>query len=589
MGAAKSSNTASAFVGVSNFVANSTNATTSQVNNDVNSIVLKHCNIEAGQDVNIGAKTKISIQNSQIAAAKQDANVQNNIAQKMLQTATSTVGSMGVGYAEASNNVSVACNVSNDVMNTMSTSAGQFAGVTNSFVCNDSTIKAGGNVGISFTNETDFLSSQVQNNQQVAKVINDISQTVEQKATATVEGAWMVLIAIAVIIAAVGYGVSKTAAAIAGPAKIALTFGVIIFITMIILFMYVRDNPPLFGKPERCLAHSMIGLGSGADQQSCTDYVSGDSMALSSPVTKYLFPILPSNSPQNLGNLLQMSISAASGQNQGGDNAKMGTNSGYRADAYETLKNAIIQITTDFPCPDGSVPPNPLVVLKDSDAKYYKIPKQWISLPANSDTTDKNIGTCIGAVQIKDGAPKIDGITCPLYIDPANVPSGITLDRTSAAEMAIANLNLNAWTTYLSSGSNAKNNMLRSLYARFVLLTIINAQIDMNIYVDENEYVSFGNNIMLAKDAKKLIDPSTKGCPVYLFTPTNLNQNWNNGQTGSGSLTGDIGTVNSSMYILQKGIHKNKLYIIIGIGLFLSLIFVSMFRSSGDEKGEKGK
>lgn len=94
---------------------------------------------------------------------------------------------MGIGYAEASNTSNMTVESTNDVVNTVNTSAKQFNSTNQNFICKDSVIK-GKNIDIDFSNTSDFLSKQTVGTSNMTSIINKISQTAQQKATAKVEG-----------------------------------------------------------------------------------------------------------------------------------------------------------------------------------------------------------------------------------------------------------------------------------------------------------------------------------------------------------------------------------------------------------------
>ena len=203
MGAASSSNAATAVANVANFVNNSTSANSSAVSNVEQSITLSNCYIKLSGDFNARESATLAQKNSQIVSAKQDSNVTNNIAQEMLQQAQSSVGTLGIGYAEASNSASVMINDTNQIINALTVGCTQYSAVNQKFNCDGSTIVAK-NLNIGFSSISNFLSNQTLNNDQVANVVNDVSQTIQQKATATVEGIsgmmLLILLAVAVII-----------------------------------------------------------------------------------------------------------------------------------------------------------------------------------------------------------------------------------------------------------------------------------------------------------------------------------------------------------------------------------------------------
>ena len=208
MGAAESSNVSTAITNVSNYVSNSTTANTEQANEIAESTVLNNCLVQLNGDFNVNASAKLLQQNTQIVKSLQNANVVNNIQQQMQQQATSNVGFMGIGYADAHNASNLLSNSTNTVTNAVNANANQYSNTTQKFDCSRSTIIAN-NVNIDFTSNSDFISSQTLDNTQVANLVNDVSQKVSQKATATVEGISLFLLIIVLLVIAVLYIIYK--------------------------------------------------------------------------------------------------------------------------------------------------------------------------------------------------------------------------------------------------------------------------------------------------------------------------------------------------------------------------------------------
>ena len=158
MGASISSNTASALADVSNSITNNTSACQYQINHNDNIVSIKTCKI-FGDNLNIKQYTNNIQKNSQIVSGISNSNVENDIQQKLLQTALSTVGSMGVGYANANNSASMTADVSNDIKNTVSAVSNQISNQTNSFSCEDSFIQEK-NINITQGASSNFLSGE---------------------------------------------------------------------------------------------------------------------------------------------------------------------------------------------------------------------------------------------------------------------------------------------------------------------------------------------------------------------------------------------------------------------------------------------
>lgn len=564
---ANTSNVASAVSNVSNYVSNSTVANTSQVNEVSQSVNFKNCSVRLKGDLNVTEKASIAIKNNQIVSSSQNTDLTNNIAQQMLQEATSKVGSLGVGYASASNSASEFVNDTNQIMQNMSVSANQFNWTDNSFTCDNSYIEAN-NINIDLSSSGDFLSSQMLSNDQVSKIVNDVSQSITQKATATVEGLTGILIAIAIIIASLGYSLTKPLNT--GAVKMVVGVVVSIVIVMIGAFMYVRKCPPLFNDNDQCVPYSSVG-----GTSDCIN-LTVQNMKLDKTPLRYNFGLTPLDTSLPGGNLMQMAIAKLSktSSNNSGDNG------GYRMDIANRFDSIIPKYSsyaTNIGVPNI---PNPLILPGNS----YVIPRQYV---LSGGTSSDNIsGKCTpGILQVNPGsAGSLDN--CPNKADPGALTAG-----GSDPSQVIANVNVNGWTSYLNGASPISPTdtpKSRSLFARFVLCDILTG-IDLNIYVDDNELVKYTDNdgqthVGLAKD--------NKNACMFFFTQEEHDDEWRNGIATGGTLRGNVGVFNDNNYKFHNFMRKIGIWILMGL---LILSFGYMFftwwknRKAGKEEENKEK
>ena len=584
MGAAESSNVATAVANVSNFVSSSTSVNASAAQQIANTIQLKNnCMLKLANDLDAKASSNLAQKNNQIVAAKQDANVTNNIAQEMLQQAQSTVGSLGIGYASAHNSASELVNATTQVVNAMTVGCSQYSSVDNKFTCDNSTIVAK-NLNIGFQTDEQFISTQTLNNDQVANIVNDVSQSIQQKATATVEGISGVLLMILLMIALIIYVATKPLSS--GAAKSIVTVVVVVLFIVVINWMYLRGTPPFFNDPRQCINNSSTGMG---DSDTCTEMQDGK-IRLTNPPLKYIYALTPLDSSQPGSNLVQMAIASRSGQNSNGSS---GSNGGYRKDTYDNLVQAMTVnlgggLTYTELANRLQIPmiPNPLTVMTDDKGKMYKIPDEYT--PANPQT-GTNSKCTPGTVQVGDASSPSDLSACPLYASPS------ALDRTYDPENAISNLNTKQWSDYVYmtgdypparggfTGSPDDEKVIRALFARFVLSDIVDAPgLDLHYHVLGKEYVKFTDSmnvvtIQLAEDA----DPSN----VYLYHPYNAPASWSNGVIGPGYISGKVGRVDDSRYRFEKFM-KRYGWIILLVIFGLIVVYMAYMHFSGG-KGKK--
>lgn len=575
MGAAQSSNAAEAVANVSNFVNNSTTANSTAVSNVQKTINLSNCYIKLAGDFDAKESATLAQKNTQIISAKQDTNVANNIQQQMLQQAQSTVGSLGIGYADASNSASEMVNDTNQIVNAMTVGCNQYSSVNQSFTCSGSTIIAK-NLNIEFDSSSDFLSSQTLNNDQVANVVNDISQSIQQKATATVEGISGMLIMILLMIAVIIYVGMKPLSS--GGAKVIVGVSLCFVFVGVILLMYLRGTPPFFSSPSECINNSSIGMGGNdGNVPNCINH-QDKKITLSSPPLKYIYGVTPTDTSQPGGNLVQMVIAATSGQslNQG-----CGPNGGYRASTFYTLDQILNKNTkpgenyTAYAVQLG-IPmiPNPLTIPVGKDG-YYAIPGEYAG--ANPEKGDNCICTP-GTIQVGDSNSPTELKSCPQVAAPS---AFVAIKNPSDWGNIVANLNASAWSDYMNltgsypptSGFSGDEATTRALFARFVLCDII-GNIDLHHYVSPNELVKFSNQsnqiiVGLAGNISK-----TNPDDVYMYHPYSYPGSWSNGVIGPGYIKGKVGVIDDNNYRFQNFMKKIGGYILLGI---LGLVFIFMF------------
>lgn len=580
MGAAQSSNAATAIANVATFVHNSTKANSNAVSKVLDSFTYDNCYIKLDGDFNNKASATLAQTNSQIVSAKNDTNLNNNIQQQMLQQANSTVGTLGIGYADASNSVSTTVNDTNQVINAMTVGSSQYSAVDQKFQCTDSTIIAK-NLNIGFSSGAEFLSSQTLNNDQVASVVNDISQTIQQKATATVEGISAMLLLLLLMIAIIVYVAMKPLSS--GSVKIIVGVLACVLVFVIIGYMYLRGTPPFFSNLDQCINNSSLGMGG---ESQCVD-LHNEKITLKTPPLKYIYGITPSNNSQPGGNLVQMAIAAVSGQSlaQGG-----GSNGGYRGDTYQSLDSILNSQTGDYSytsiAESLNIPmiPNPLYLPQPNNNSYYLIPGQF----SGNDPDNGDNALCTpGTVQVGDNSGSTNLSSCPRVAAPS------VLGTTQTLSDSIANLNSQAWSDYLSltgsypprAGFNGDEGKVRALFARFVLCDIIGSM-DLHYYIDPEDIVKFSpqnSNQVLVGQAKNFT--SSNSADIYFYHPYSYPGNWSNGVIGPGYITGQVGYVNNTSYRYQKFMRNIGGYILLAVFIcILGYLFYSWYKNRNKEE-----
>lgn len=573
MGASQSSNVATAVTNLSNFVSNSTDANDNQASNVVNRVNLENCTIKLSGDFNVSESANLFETNNQIVSSIQDANLNNNIQQQMLQQAQSKVGFLGIGYSSASNASHEMINATSQIVNDMNVSANQYSNVNQEFECDNSTIIAD-NINIGFYSNSDFLSSQTLNNSQTATVVNNVSQKVDQRATATVQGISMLMIGLLAILAVFIYAVQAPLSSGAG--KVAVSVALVFVLVGLVSFMYIRQTSPFFAQPANCINNSAIGMGNDPNV-SCIN-MTNQELELIYPPTKYIYGLTPSNSSVSGGNLVQMAIAQISGQSK----SDSGPNGGYRVDTYNNLANVIskyLPYANQLGIPNI---PNPLYIPTTSNAKtpYYAIPIEYMGGQGNNGQGS----LCTpGIAAVGSNSDPSDFTSC---IKSTNKSQGRPYNPTAFAQtsdpsLAVANLNWSDWEDYIlvqgkyppTPGNNQEKDK-RILFARFVLADII-GNIDLHHWTEPYELVKF-----IRSDNTVVIDfaGDQNGNPKYpndtYFYKPNSTQSWDDGMTGSGTIRGQVGVLNDRQYKFDSFMKRIGAWIIL---LIIIAIFGYMY------------
>lgn len=609
MGASKSKNVANAIANVSNFVSNSTTADSSQANDLTQTIQTNGCIIKLRGDFDVKASGDLMQTNNQIITAKQNTGVSNSIQQQMLQQAQSTVGAMGIGYADASNTANSMTSVTTDIQQQMTAAARQYANTSQTFQCNNSTIEAN-NLNINFSNNADFLSTQTLNNDQTSNIVNNITQTISQKATATVEGITGVLLAIALIAAVFVYGVTKPLSS--GGAKVAISVVLLFILAIIISGMYLASAPPFFQEPDYCLGN-MDGFACGGS--SCIDQQMS-SFRLKAPPLKYSYNLIPMSGTGV--NFLAMIVTyfAIGQQNQtGGTVAGAGDNGGYRLDVMDSIQSAVntilsgsdfvgapnlkqlMGLSADIDLPPILINPHP------TPNTAYQIPDEYKVNGTGGNSSPCNganctaMGRCTPSILQLNLDPNCVATAnfrfdCFSPVCPKDLPNngaGTPLTATSQRKDFLAQLNVQGWTNYLTPPSgSASPDILRkrAFLARFVLSRLVTPT-----PLDENVYIFSGEPVVYNTPAGRVVSIASNAPAdsVYQFVPDSTNQGPHLSYSGSGTMVGLIGKCNNAKYKFSKFMSKIGGYILLGI---LALLFIYMLYSyktnnvgGGVEKG----
>lgn len=558
MGSSVSTNTAEAMASVTNTVENSTTVTNEDLTNQKNNINLNNCSVDVKNDINVIQYAEQVAKNHQIANGLSNTDLQNDIQQKMMQQAMSSVGSLGIGYADANNSASMFASASNDVSNEVRTVSKNIIDSSNDINCNDSVIRAK-NINITQGLNNQYINDQVAKSDNITKISNTISQTAQQKATAKVAGLAAFIIALAILIIALGWSFSEVAESVPGVRAIVIVVVIILFIVVIIL-LYMYKVPPLFNEPLQCSPNFSYGTGKNDCAASCINATTQDVLLDHTPM-KYIFSIVgapPANSGTT-GSLLNMVVSSQTSS----DNLQ--NNQGYTASNAQNINK---QFTNFIKNLDQNI-------LVDKDNNKIKIPD--ILVAAQKDPNDPNTYLKIPDKFMKAGQ---DGTNCSpqsiqlsaespnKYSDDdscSKVNSGNCYnidDTTTDATEGGACLNIDAWNTL----STQNPGLARFLLLRFIESPDDQLKFDLTMYEDDNDPVVYKeNNIEKIDLAKNVKDKVTKYYNNKSPNPSSI------GKSGSGKLTGLFGKCNNQSYKLQVGVRKVFWY---GLPTLLMIFFI---------------
>lgn len=547
MGASQSKNIASAVSEVTNSISQNTSADQSQVDIISQKINLANCSFTTGKDFNINLFASSSQESNQILDALQDSTVQNDIAQKMAQEAMSKVGPLAVGFSEATNNMSTFAKAKNVVVDAMRATSQQMSIGDQEFNCENSTFNIGGSINWNFDSESDFLSTQTLNNNQVSNLVNNVTQDITQRSTSTVMGFGGSIIALAILLAAIGYVIAKPLDTISG--RILVTSLILISLVIIIMLMFLYNTPPFFQKPIECSPYSPVG--GCSDPSQCVD-PSTKMTYIRNPPLRYMHSLIGQGGP-NSGVLLSMIISASPDE----------PNLGYTMNRYlsfqdpdpnknnrwmfDTYWNNDTLYPTDLK-PDQL--PNPLVLPNNQLCRIpneYRIGSGQYNFgkctPRPLTTINNDIvGSCTG------GCPCFPVLQFSLQEDD---PKTI---------LAIANID--AWREYLNDPSPDRR-LLHQKHARFVMSHFL--EYPCMFYVHDDELVTVFDNVFRAKDVIH---------QTYKFQDYGGNPNiFLVGTESGGHLLGPVGVYNNNSYKLQKFMKSIGIYLVI-LFVFIVLLVV---------------
>lgn len=326
MGGAVASNVANAITNVMNDIQNTASASTNQGAQCISEFKINNCHI--GGNLDYKSACNIAATSSQIVSLTSQNKLQSVIAQDLLQQAKTLVGSMGIGFASSTNVANALVNSSNSIQNIATGIANQDASSINIIKLQNCDIEGGVDIGVN--TDVNFLSSQAVENNSVNDLASNVTQSISQKASATVEGLAGFLIALAILIGVIGYVVFKPVGMVLSNKFIMITLIVVVFAALFIT-AYLLQWPPFFNTPTDCNNDSVCGT----DQ--CINYQSQQNRILAPPL-RYTYNLVGTDSTtpgigfgQSTPGMVQIVIQSNGGWTLNGYNSIAAKFTGYNS------------------------------------------------------------------------------------------------------------------------------------------------------------------------------------------------------------------------------------------------------------------
>jgi len=247
---------------------------------------------------------------------------------------------MGVGYASANNIVSALVQSSNTISNSLSSNSNNVTSVYTGFNCYGGTY---GTIDITNYSAIKSLVNQTLNQTDVSALISNVSQDITQTASATVEGLAGFIIALAILIVAIGYVAFKPFGMLLGNKMIVFT-ALACILAGVIVFLWYQKVPPFFNLPTQCAPLS--GMPGCTDGDQCINIQNDGSTTVKSPPMRYALDLVGSSDQPGL---LTMLISRMGEEH--GDSS----NGGWNSTVYQYFEKSDLVAKYGLPNPlDGN-------------------------------------------------------------------------------------------------------------------------------------------------------------------------------------------------------------------------------------------
>jgi len=522
MGGSFSKNQAKEIANIVNNIAQDTNTNQANIESNWNNIQFSSCNVDVGGSIKLDQSATNYIKAKQLTEALQNSHVVNNIAQKLAQEAKSQTGFLGIGFASASNAASTEANSTNVITNSMNTSLNNIISTDNSFVCENSTIKAKGDLVINQSGFSTIMSDQAVKNTQITDLSNTLTQDISQKASATVQGAAGFLIALALLIGVIAYSLSKPLNTSGG--KIVVSGVLVLGIFFLFVWLYAVNAPPLFTKPEIVFPYAFAGQNGTCSNDKAMVEIQPRKVKLDKPPLKYLYNVAVEPSDTPFASLLSLVVSNRIGKTPA-------SNNGYNAYTAQSTNK-------DF---QSSMAAQPWWNMRPGNVDLPPLMKNCNLLISTSPTD-----------YVNNAGSLVFGTTCN--------GDGKDIEDDTPPQDILALPNNEGFTTYCAQGPEYAS------FARFVLC--FDFGFNNNYYVNDYEIVSYLDDNGLTQYGKAA-DLVKQGKGNRLLRITGVDYQPSMAMVGTVMVESDFGICPGWTYSMSKKFKKWGFYILL---FFLLLI-----------------
>lgn len=495
--------------------------------------------------VNFNNVGDIIASNRQAVNAIQSVSVSNDLAQIINQKAIAVVKPLKIDHKKSMQVTSRFASEAVNITKIIYAVAQSGAYISSTWECYRNFII--GDVNVGYNTRQDFWQNQAGNYEQTEVIVTKILQDITQKTGKEISGisvsAVMTIIIIIISTILISY---PTSGFISRHKPFFITF-ICLAILLLPIILYITKVYPFYFKPSSCTPHSQI---KSKDCDECKD-VSTESFELDNAPLRYLNNIFYDETDKDLPfGLLNMVIrymcSADECNYNQGYNAQTWFNTGQNNN--RNLWNA------DLSPPDGLPSlPNPLMVPKDCNDNYCKVPPEFDNID-NPQVTN-SLTPQIYSPDLKD-------------FNTSNVQNNVNLTDPGTEYVkdrlnTMAVLNIDTWRKYIDDNEDKG-----ALHARFILTKFLGY--DTTIYIDDDEEVTLADGTVgIAKNHKD---------KLFKFTDFNAPENLDRRISSGGNVTGPIGVCVDREYKIGHafGAYINWILIIVIIIIVIAIIYFSI-------------